>query len=97
MNLLHPKYLGAWKIFQSPFDGRSPSENDTSAPISYGLNGHNVAGMLANKITDSGAFIIFAPAQDSGNVVKFSGTPAASVTVYKDGDFLGNCRRWNAQ
>ena len=84
MKLLHPKYLGAWKIFQSPFDGRSPSENDTSAPISYGLNGHNVAGMLANKITDSGAFIIFAPAQDSGSVVKFSGNPAASVTVYKE-------------
>ena len=83
MNLLHPKYLGAWKIFQSPFDQRSPSENNANAPVSYGLNGHNVAGMLADKITNSGAFIIFAPAQDSGSVVKFSGTPAASVTVYK--------------
>jgi prepilin-type N-terminal cleavage/methylation domain-containing protein/prepilin-type processing-associated H-X9-DG protein len=83
MKQLHPKYLGAWKIFQSPFDQRSPSENDTIAPTSYGLNGHNVAGMLADKITNSGAFIIFAPAQDSGSVVKFSGTPAASVTVYK--------------
>ena len=83
MGQLHPKYLGAWKIFQSPFDGRSPSENDTTAPVSYGLNGNNVAGMLANKITNSGAFIIFGPAQDAGSVVKFSGTPAASVTVYK--------------
>jgi prepilin-type N-terminal cleavage/methylation domain-containing protein/prepilin-type processing-associated H-X9-DG protein len=83
MNLLHPKYLSAWKIFQSPFDQRSPSENNTSAPVSYGLNGHNVAGMLADKITNSGAFIVFAPAQDSGSVVKFSGSPAASVTVYK--------------
>ncbi len=83
MGQLHPKYLGAWKIFQSPFDQRSPSEKDTNAPVSYGLNGHNVAGILADKIANSGAFIMFAPAQASGSIVKFSGTPAASITVYK--------------
>jgi prepilin-type N-terminal cleavage/methylation domain-containing protein len=38
MNSLHPKYLSNWKIFQSPFDKRAPSENNTTAPVSYGFN-----------------------------------------------------------
>jgi prepilin-type N-terminal cleavage/methylation domain-containing protein/prepilin-type processing-associated H-X9-DG protein len=87
MGQLHPKYLGAWKIFQSPFDQRSPSENNTNAPVSYGLNGHNVAGMLADKITNPSAFIVFAPAQTSANNIAFSGTAgtaAPGVTVYKN-------------
>jgi prepilin-type N-terminal cleavage/methylation domain-containing protein len=92
MEQLHPKYLSAWKIFQSPFDTRPPSELDTSAPISYGLNGNNkgtlnptsIAGLTSDKIQNSSAFIFFAPAQAAGSVVSFSGTPAAAVTVYKN-------------
>src|SRR5947207_9915070 len=37
MTQLHPKYVPAWGIFQSPFDTRGASELDASAPISYGL------------------------------------------------------------
>lgn len=87
MKQLHPKYIGAWKIFESPFDRRSPSETDATAPVSYGLNGNSIIGTLADKISNSGAFIMFAPAQTSDTTVAFSGvggTAAPGVTVYKD-------------
>jgi prepilin-type processing-associated H-X9-DG protein len=87
MKQLHPKYLGAWKIFQSPFDQRSSSEDESTSPVSYGLNGNNIAGMLADKITNASAFIVFAPAQANATTVAFSGTSgngAPGVTVYKN-------------
>ena len=86
---LHPKYIGSWKIFQSPFDQRSPSEQDANAPISYGLNGNtkgggtSIAGLLVDKIQSASSFIIFAPAQDSGGVVKFSGLPGRTSPFTK--------------
>jgi prepilin-type N-terminal cleavage/methylation domain-containing protein/prepilin-type processing-associated H-X9-DG protein len=95
MTQLKTKYLPAWKIFQSPFDKRSPLENDTTAPISYGLNGNtkaggkSIAGLLSDKIKNASAFILFAPAQAAGTTVSFSGTPAAAVTVYKAGAAAG--------
>ena len=67
----------------------------TNAPISYGLNGNtkgggtSIAGLLVDKIQSASSFIIFAPAQDSGGVVKFSGLPGANVTVYKAGSASG--------
>lgn len=84
MAQLHPKYLPNWKVFQSPFDQRTPLENDATAPVSYGLNGNSVVGISADKIVRPTAFILFAPAQAQGAVVAFSGTPAGAVTVYKD-------------
>ncbi len=86
MKALHPKYLPTWKIFQSPFDTRPPSEEDTAAPISYGLNGSpaGVAGSAADRIAKPSVFILFAPAQSSGSTVKFTGSLAAAVTVYTD-------------
>ncbi len=68
MQKLHPKYLGSWKVFQSPFDKRNTSEIDASAPISYGLNvnAHGTATsdpLLSDKITNSSVFILFAPTQ----------------------------------
>ena len=89
MTQLHPKYLAAWKIFQSPFDNRSPAENNT-APISYGLNGNpgggaqGIAGLPMDRIMNPSTFILFAPAQATGASVSFLGTPAAAVLVFKD-------------
>lgn len=81
---LQSKYLGLWKIFQSPFDRRPPSENAASAPVSYGINGNGIVGLAMDKIQKTSAFILFAPAQRSGSSVSFTGTPAATVvTVYK--------------
>jgi prepilin-type N-terminal cleavage/methylation domain-containing protein len=89
MRQLHPKYLAAWRIFQSPFDKRAASELDASAPISYGLNGNpgsgsSIAGLSMDRITNPSVFIIFAPAQAVGTTVTFSGGTAAAVTVYKN-------------
>ena len=93
-NQLYPKYLGARKIFQSPFDQRSPSETDASAPISYGLNGNNkvgssIAGLSVDKIKSPSGFIVFAPAQDGNTTVRFNGLPGTNVTVYKAGPAHG--------
>jgi prepilin-type N-terminal cleavage/methylation domain-containing protein len=95
MSQLQPKYVPAWKVFQSPFDTRASSENGTTSPpspVSYGLNGNNksglsIAGLLSNKIANPSAFILFAPAQTSGATVAFAGTAATTgigVTVYKN-------------
>jgi prepilin-type N-terminal cleavage/methylation domain-containing protein len=91
MAQLHPKYLPAWKIFQSPFDKRAASENGTTAPpspVSYGLNGNtksgtSIAGLLMDKIANPSAFIVFAPAQSNATTVAFAGTASPGVTVYK--------------
>jgi len=100
MSQLQPKYLPAWKVFQSPFDTRASSEKGTTSPpspVSYGLNGNNkngpsIAGLLSNKIANPSAFIVFAPAQTSGATVAFTGTAATTgigVTVYKNKDNAG--------
>jgi prepilin-type N-terminal cleavage/methylation domain-containing protein len=91
MSQLEPKYIPAWKAFQSPFDARSPSENGPSgtppSPVSYGLNGTTgMMGYLMTKVYNPSALIIFAPAQDSTNVVNFLGTAATAapgVTVLR--------------
>jgi prepilin-type N-terminal cleavage/methylation domain-containing protein/prepilin-type processing-associated H-X9-DG protein len=44
-SVLYPKYLGTRKIFQSPFDKRTPAETDT-APVSYSIN-HNIYALAA--------------------------------------------------
>lgn len=86
MGQLRPKYLPAWKIFQSPFDNRAASEIDP-APVSYGLNGNAVAGTSVDKIKSPSVFILFGPAQNDQNSTAFSGTSSTAspgVTVYKD-------------
>ncbi len=92
---IHPKYLPSWKALQSPFDKRSPSEADTTAPVSYGfnLNARNGASpLLSDQITNPSMFILFAPAQGSGASVSFTGTAAASVTIDKGGGSQGTAQ-----
>jgi prepilin-type N-terminal cleavage/methylation domain-containing protein len=98
MNQLRPKYLPAWKIFQSAFDKRASSEDATAAPISYGINGNTnigasgIVGTAGDKVTNPSAFILFAPTQTSAATVTFSGTAgqtAPGVTVWKDASIPG--------
>jgi prepilin-type N-terminal cleavage/methylation domain-containing protein len=93
MGQLCPKYVPSWKIFQSPFDKRSPSEvGDATTPVSYGLNANKVPGLQADKILKPSVFILFAPAQSASGkgkikTVSFQGTPVSGVpgvTVYKN-------------
>ena len=76
MTQLNPKYISSWKVFQSPFDTRASSEaGNASTMVSFGINA-NVWGQSADKITKPSTFIVFAPAQASGNTVAFQGTAA---------------------
>jgi prepilin-type N-terminal cleavage/methylation domain-containing protein len=92
MSKLTPKYLSAWKIYQSPFDKRTASElGDATTPVSYGIN-VNAVNISTDKIVRPSAFILFAPAQKRGNTVAFAGTAVTSpqgVTVLKDGGSSG--------
>ncbi|MEO8439028.1 MAG: prepilin-type N-terminal cleavage/methylation domain-containing protein [Spartobacteria bacterium] len=83
MKSLHPKYLPAWKIFQSPFDKRSVVESESTSAVSYGLNSNAVA-QSADKIQKPTLFILLAPAQNSTSQVNFSGVTGATVTVLRD-------------
>jgi len=63
--VLYSKYIGTRKIFQSPFDKRSPSETDT-APVSYGINTNMYAaspGINRNmtSVVSSASTILMAP------------------------------------
>jgi prepilin-type N-terminal cleavage/methylation domain-containing protein/prepilin-type processing-associated H-X9-DG protein len=98
---LNQKYLAGWRVLQSPFDGRAPSESGTVAPvspISYGINANVYPGGAAissDKITKPTAFILFAPAQAPGSTVTFQGradSPAPGVRVLGVG---GNAARSN--
>jgi prepilin-type N-terminal cleavage/methylation domain-containing protein len=79
------KYLSAWRGLQSPFDKRPTSEagNGTPvSPISYGINPLvyiSGAAISADKITKPVTFIVFSPAQDTGNSVKFTATAGAGA------------------
>ena len=83
MKQLHPKYLPSWKIFQSPFDGRTSLEDDTNSPVSYGINGNSVIGKSYDKIVRPSVFILFAPTQNSSTSVAFSGVASTAVTVQR--------------
>jgi prepilin-type N-terminal cleavage/methylation domain-containing protein len=81
MTELEPKYIGAWKVFQSPFDVRSASNDPTNAPVSYGFNtsASNTNGLLTDKITNPSSFIVYAPAQTSAAKSAFAGTSTAAA------------------
>jgi prepilin-type N-terminal cleavage/methylation domain-containing protein len=94
---LNPKYFSVWRGFQSPFDGRSPSEGGTSAPvspISYGVNvriypliNGTLTALSASRITTPTALILFAPAQDNTATVNFQGW---ATTIAPGVNLLGN-------
>ncbi|MGI8890914.1 MAG: type II secretion system protein [Chthoniobacterales bacterium] len=88
MTNLHAKYLPEWKIFQSPFDGRSSSEDDKTAPISYGINS-NAVGKTIDLIRKPSLLILIAPAQNNASQVEFAGLPGAGVTVLRDANTPG--------
>jgi prepilin-type N-terminal cleavage/methylation domain-containing protein len=83
--MLNPKYVGAWKVFQSPFDLRVSSSVPGSAPVSYGIN-KSALGLLADKVTNPSGYLIYAPALDSSNnAIKFQGLAGGNVTVEANG------------
>jgi prepilin-type N-terminal cleavage/methylation domain-containing protein/prepilin-type processing-associated H-X9-DG protein len=70
---LYPKYVGTRKIFQSPFDKRTPSEaSDGTPPISYSIN-TNVYGLVGGSMLK-----VVSPASTFFMAPNYSGNPASS-------------------
>ena len=104
MKALNPKYLPSWKIFQSPFDQaptRTPSEEETKAPVSYGFNENAQGGgggaLSSDQIVNTTGFILFAPAQrftkhGSDSPVTVSKDNAGPGGVNKGGTHSGGQR-----
>lgn len=82
--MLNPKYVGSWKVFQSPFDLRVSSSVPASAPVSYGIN-KSALGMLADKVTNPSGYLIYAPAQNASSSASFEGLGGGNVTIEPGG------------
>jgi prepilin-type N-terminal cleavage/methylation domain-containing protein/prepilin-type processing-associated H-X9-DG protein len=85
---LNQKYLSTWRVLESPFDKRPTSElGDGTTAASYGINANvydvNNLPISADKIRKPTAFILFAPAQKSGNTVSFQGAGNSSLPGVK--------------
>jgi prepilin-type N-terminal cleavage/methylation domain-containing protein/prepilin-type processing-associated H-X9-DG protein len=78
--VLYPKYVGTKRIFQSPFDKRTPAETDT-APVSYSIN-HNmyaVAAVNGNMLqVASPASTFFMAPTYTGNAATWTGTATSA-------------------
>jgi len=76
--VLYPKYVSNRRVFQSPFDPRSPSESDTApgtVPVSYSINTNMYAvppGINRNmtSVVSPASTILMAP--------KYTGDPTAN-------------------
>ena len=81
---LNQKYLSTWRVLESPFDARPTSDQGggANAMVSYGINSNVYSGGAAistDKITKPTAFIVFAPAQESGTTTGFQGIGTSAV------------------
>ena len=63
--MLHTKYLTNWKVFQTSFDKSSPSDQDATAPVSYGMN-NSAVGIATDKISNPSVFVVYAPSTTDG-------------------------------
>lgn len=74
---LKPNYVQTWKVFQSPFDSRAKSENDSSAPVSYGVNQNILMKSVSDVISVTNC-ILMAPVITSGS---FTGTATNPIPL----------------
>ena len=62
--VLYPKYIGTRRVFQSPFDKRTPAESDT-APVSYSINTNMYVKLGTNpnilKVVSPSSTFLMAP------------------------------------
>jgi prepilin-type N-terminal cleavage/methylation domain-containing protein len=84
--LLNPKYIGTWKVFQSPFDKRTATDDSSTAPVSYGMNTNTIdsgssGALSADRITNPSVYIVFAAAPVRKGLLSFSGTAAAPTSL----------------
>jgi prepilin-type processing-associated H-X9-DG protein len=84
--VIYPKYVATRKIFQSPFDKRTPAETD-SAPVSYGINANMYAaspGIAGNttKIVSPSSTILMAPWYNANPALAASWKNLAAMTPF---------------
>lgn len=73
---INPNYIPAWKVFQSPFDKRTSSEDSTNAPVSYDLN-KNLLGAGVSDVVSPSNCVMAAPSitnEPVSNTNAFAGT-----------------------
>src|SRR2546423_4644214 len=73
--VLYQKYIATRRIFQSPFDKRTPAETDT-APVSYSIN-HNMYVKLG---TNPNVLKIVSPSLTFLMAPKYTGNPGSSAS-----------------
>ena len=105
--VLYPKYIATRKVFQSPFDKRTPSENDAAppVPISYSINAKMYAvapGINRNmtSVVSPASTILMAPNYpsapgDPANVASWPGiaTNAPNLPLGGGGETKGTHSR----
>ena len=73
--VLYQKYIATRRVFQSPFDKRTPEETDTS-PVSYSMNTNMYVKLGANpnmlKVVSPSSTFLMAP--------KYAGNPGSSTS-----------------
>jgi prepilin-type N-terminal cleavage/methylation domain-containing protein/prepilin-type processing-associated H-X9-DG protein len=86
--LLNPKYIGTWKVFQSPFDKNTAVDDSATARVSYGINQNATStgvpggtSLPSDRITNPSVFIVFAALPDRSNPLHFSGTAASPIQL----------------
>lgn len=79
---INPTYIPAWKVFQSPFDKRSPAENNTSSPVSYDLNKNLLSASVSDIASPTNCVMASASISKEPvtNTDAFSGTAAMPGT-----------------
>jgi prepilin-type N-terminal cleavage/methylation domain-containing protein/prepilin-type processing-associated H-X9-DG protein len=94
--VLYPKYVGSRRVFQSPFDKRTPLETDL-APVSYSINTIMYAKLGANpnmlKVASPAANFFMAP-KYTGAATTWAGTAtsAPDLPVGGAGETTGTYR-----
>ena len=98
--VLYPKYVSTTKIFQSPFDKRTPSEaNDGTAPVSYSINTNMYVKLGANPnmlqvVSPASTFLMAPKYTDAGPTRTWPGTAgnAPDLLVGGTGEATGTHR-----
>jgi prepilin-type N-terminal cleavage/methylation domain-containing protein/prepilin-type processing-associated H-X9-DG protein len=73
--VLYKKYIATRKVFQSPFDKRTPAETDT-APVSYSIN----ANMYLKLGTNPNMLQVVSPASTFFMAPTYAGDPGVSTS-----------------
>jgi prepilin-type N-terminal cleavage/methylation domain-containing protein len=97
--VLYPKYLGTRRVFQSPFDKR-PSSEDDSAPVSYSIN-HNLydstVGVSGNilKVVSPASTFFMAPTYVKPRLVGWHRYKRTRFAGRRWGRNNGNSAQWS--